>query len=218
MDRHHKPENKHGAQFVCCDTDNPKKYIVRCKYCGSLTSIWVGHYYRGSNPCKCRNVKNKRLYGIYINMKTRCFNDKSPASKQYKDNGIGICDEWNNSYKAFEQWSLENGYDDSLTIDRINVYKDYSPDNCRWVDYNEQGNNKRNNIMFIVNGYKASLKRLCAHFSLNYKTVTDWYYSHHRDKKYLISYLRDRTGNGDIFDFCYNDDYCCDLLPVNTEE
>lgn len=41
---------------------------------------------------------------------------------------------------------LKNGYQENLTIDRVDNDKDYSPDNCRFITHQEQQNNKRNNV------------------------------------------------------------------------
>lgn len=74
-------------------------------------------------------------------MKSRCYNPKSTHSQYYYGKGIKVCDEWINDFKAFEKWSLENGFKEGLTIDRIDSNKDYCPENCRWVDYYTQNNN-----------------------------------------------------------------------------
>lgn len=54
-----------------------------------------------------------------------------------------ICDEWNKSFEKFKEWSLSNGYQDHLTIDRINCDGMYEPENCRWVTRKEQSHNMR---------------------------------------------------------------------------
>lgn len=86
--------------------------------------------------------KLKRLSSIFYNMKTRCENKNHKDYKNYGAKGISICKEWN-KVKYFVEWALENGYDDSLTIDRKNNKLGYSPDNCRWVNMNIQQSNKR---------------------------------------------------------------------------
>ena len=86
---------------------------------------------------------NERLKSIYGSMKKRCYNSKNPNYPAYGGRGIRICDEWLDSYDAFETWALSNGYADDLTLDRIDVNGDYEPANCRWADMKTQGNNKR---------------------------------------------------------------------------
>ena len=74
-------------------------------------------------------------------MLDRCYNEKTNRYEYYGGKGITVCDEWCN-FENFRDWALANGYDDDLTIDRINSDNTYCPDNCRWVDYITQANNR----------------------------------------------------------------------------
>lgn len=90
----------------------------------------------------------KRLRHIYGNMKQRCYNSNAPKYKYYGAMGVSICDEWLNDYMAFERWCLDNGYREDAssrdcTLDRINVYGNYEPSNCRWTNGHVQSLNRR---------------------------------------------------------------------------
>lgn len=80
---------------------------------------------------------NTLLYKKWKSMRGRVLNHK-----HYLANKIECCEEWN-SYVLFRDWSLNNGYKDGLSLDRIDTYKGYSPDNCRWVTRTTQSENIR---------------------------------------------------------------------------
>ena len=101
-------------------------------------------------PCPTRTKwysefkkKNARLYTIWQGIKSRCYNEKNTCFHCYGGRGISICDEWKSSFVTFANWALANGYDDTLSIDRIDVDGNYSPNNCRWITMKEQQRNKR---------------------------------------------------------------------------
>lgn len=81
--------------------------------------------------------KDTRLYTIWCGMKERCNNINSINYKWYGEKGVSICKEWIHDFQAFYNWALSNGYEDGLTIDRIESDKGYSPENCRWITRSE---------------------------------------------------------------------------------
>lgn len=85
------------------------------------------------------------LYMTWWHMVSRCSDSTRDDYKNYGGRGIAVCDEWKNSYHAFEAWAYSNGHEKGLSIDRINNDGGYYPSNCRWVDRRAQCRNKRNN-------------------------------------------------------------------------
>jgi hypothetical protein len=84
-----------------------------------------------------------RLYITWRNMRVRCFYPKDKRYSEYGGRGITVCDEWKNSFEAFRDWAIANGYSDDLTIDRINVNGNYCPENCRFITRAENNKNRR---------------------------------------------------------------------------
>lgn len=180
-------EKKNSAGVVLVKNlgvkDNGNKiYLCRCPNCGQEFEMWASHFYRGSNSCKCKlyGIQEPRLYSIWTNMKTRCYNEKCSEYALYGGRGIKICEKWRNSFFEFMSWAKHNGYQDGLSIDRINNDDGYSPENCRWATTIEQANNKRCTIKIPFAG-NISLKRYCETNELNYKTETTFYYRHGYD-------------------------------------
>lgn len=104
-------------------------------------------------------LSKTRIYRIYNNMKSRCYKEYSKSYKDYGGRGIKICDEWlgEDGFTNFYKWSIENGYKDFLTIDRIDNDKNYSPCNCRWSTRNVQNNNSRHVHMIEYCGEVKSI-------------------------------------------------------------
>lgn len=121
-------------------------------------------------------MNNIRLQRIFNDMKRRCCNPKCPDYKDYGGRGITVCSEWYipHSWKGFlvfKEWALANGYSDDLTVDRIDVNKGYSPDNCRWATAKEQANNKRNNRLIIYKGKTKNISQWSRELGIHKDTL-----------------------------------------------
>lgn len=79
-------------------------------------------------------------------MLSRCYNKNNPSHKYYFEKGIKVCDRWLGP-EGFTNFLKDMGKRPGAkySIDRVNVNKDYSPDNCRWTTWIGQAGNKTNN-------------------------------------------------------------------------
>lgn len=73
----------------------------------------------------------------------RCYDPKNDAHRYYGSRGIEVCAAWRESYEAFRDWSLANGYRHNLELDRRRSNGHYEPDNCRWTTRFVQVHNSR---------------------------------------------------------------------------
>lgn len=90
-------------------------------------------------------LSRTRLYTIFSGMKQRCYNPKTKNFNWYGGRGIAICDEWMGEHGVsnFIEWALNNGYEEHLTIDRIDPNGDYSPTNCQWITQSDNSSRAR---------------------------------------------------------------------------
>lgn len=150
------------------------KWICKCE-CGAIistrgSSLRSGH----TKSCGCFHLEDliarkirathgkegTRIYRIWQGVKNRCLNQNEPAYKKYGGRGITVCEEWKNNFQAFYNWAMESGYQDNLTIDRINNDGNYEPSNCRWTTAKIQANNRRSNRIVEYNGENITLSEL----------------------------------------------------------
>lgn len=143
-----------------CDCGSVKEVLADCllsgntKSCGCLANE-IKH--RTDNKYKKHGLHNTRLHKIWDGMKMRCYNPNHEAYFRYGGRGIFICDEWlndDNGFQNFYNWAMLNDYSNTLTLDRINNNKGYSPDNCKWSTNSEQQHNRNDNVI-ITNGNKT---------------------------------------------------------------
>lgn len=118
------------------------------------------------------NLKNKRVYNIWLGIKARCYNKNSDNFKYYGGRGIKICDEWLNNPVAFYNWSMENGYSEKLEIDRIDNDKNYSPNNCRWTTRKNQNRNSSHNNFITYNGKTKCLTEWAEELGIKRTTLS----------------------------------------------
>lgn len=112
-----------------------------------------------------------RLYKIWVNMRQRCNNKSQRTYHLYGGRGIKVCARWNTDFDTFHKWAITNGYQDNLSLDRVDNDKGYMPSNCRWATQKEQNNNKRSNVSITYKGKTQNMKQWSEELSLNYSTL-----------------------------------------------
>lgn len=134
-------------------TETSKEYRFgkfECQYCGKDFECRISSVNNGeTRSCGCirgksimtHGLKKHQGYRVHNDMMRRCYNEKSTGYKDYGGRGITVCEEWKDIV-GFIPW-FESNYIEGYTLDRINNYEGYNPDNCRFVDATTQAINRR---------------------------------------------------------------------------
>lgn len=168
----------------CIGINKNRQSVWRCKCdCGSEIDVRSSSLRNGdTSSCGClqRKISKKantkhgeshsNLYNIWTSMKARCHNPENHAFNRYGARGITVCDEWH-TYANFRDWSMSNGYEAGLSIDRIDNNKGYFPENCRWTTSKKQANNRESNHTITFNGETHTLAEWAVIKDLNYGTL-----------------------------------------------
>lgn len=136
-------------------------WLCKCE-CG-VKKIVLGPdlRYGKTTSCGCKKKQGSRrthggthtrLFKIWSDMKSRCYNKNNKSYARYGGRGISVCREWVDSFENFRNWAVRNGYEESLTIDRIDNDGNYCPENCRWATVKSQMQNTSRNRRLWLNG------------------------------------------------------------------
>lgn len=134
---------------------------TKCNFCDRPVRV----------PTTPHELRGTKIYTTFTSMLQRVYDKNKDNYKWYGGRGIKVCNEWYNDFMAFYRWSMENGYKEGLTIDRIDTDGDYCPDNCRWVTRAEQASNRRSNIIVEYNGETMTLMQLIKKYNLKQSVV-----------------------------------------------
>lgn len=184
-------DKKYSLLWECiCDCGNTVVVSSRelsrehRKSCGCLKETYKFKHGYSKHP----------LYDCWVSMKARCNNKRNPKYPSYGGRGITVCEEWENDFCSFLEWSLKNGYDEQLTLDRIDNNKGYYPENCRWTTRKVQQNNTRHNRYIEYNGETKTLAQWCELLNLKYSTMLNRFSHGYTAKQAFETPIKTRQG------------------------
>lgn len=146
--------------YVC----PPAVWLCLCN-CGNIGKV-RGSDLRAarSKSCGCafsqrrhgHATSNNRLcspeYNAWAHMKDRCLNPRNHAYYNYGAKGITVCEQWR-GVNGFENFLADMGLRPSSnhTLDRYpDPFGSYTPENCRWATWLQQGERRRNSILVTI--------------------------------------------------------------------
>lgn len=172
--------------WICkCDCGNETTPMTTSLLKGRTKSCGCFHRDRTAETFRKHGQYNTRLYRIWGNMHQRCSNPKKDNYHLYGAKGVSVCDEWKD-FSDFSKWAMENGYSDSLSIDRIETDKGYSPENCRWATPQEQTDNRSCTKLISFNGKTQTIKRWAEETGIPYKNLL-WRIDHGWDAEKALT-------------------------------
>lgn len=181
-----------GLKFATEKSKSKSRFWqVKCRVCSEEYETNKKSAINSNFLCKpCSKRIQKTIHGDHANrlnrifraMKQRCYNSNNNKFCYYGGKGISICEQWKDDYLEFKKWAMENGYSDSLTIDRINPDGNYEPNNCRWASNEVQHRNTCKLMSTNTSGYRGILlhkqsNKWQAKIMVNKKNISLGYYS-----------------------------------------
>ena len=206
----------HGIYTIIDMLDEKDKYghwiyVGECNECGHKKySHYGGFTGKDNKVTSCKHLtlgtnknipttkwENDRIAKIFRGIKQRCYNKNEKSFKWSGAQGIKICDDWLNNPKLFENWSLQNGYNDNLTIDRINEDKNYSSDNCRWIALDENSRRAGKVNWITVNNETLTGRQWSLRLGLGLLTIDKYIrqYGINKTKKLIQAILKEPLSN-----------------------
>jgi len=201
-----------GYSYANASSKTKSRYwLVLCQVCNAEFKTMANSIKRGKiKSCKsCAMTRHggrkSKLYDVWNTMKARCYNPNNKSFVDYGKRNIHICDEWRIDFAIFQTWALANGYKDSLTLERKNNDKDYTPHNCKWTTRIVQARNTRRIRKNNTSGYRGvwynkSAQKWVASITVNYRRIHLGYFDLPIDgatayDSYIICHKLEHTKN-----------------------
>lgn len=177
------------VEFAGLDEHHRALWKCECE-CGAECVVLSKYLCNGSTrSCGClaleitiarsvtHEMRNSRLYHVWIGMKQRCLNPFHPCYSRYGGRGICIFDEWVNDFVAFYNYvsSLPNFDKNGYSLDRIDNEKGYMPGNLRWSTQKTQARNRHTNFFIEYNGQRMTLAEAAELSGIKYITLWSRY-------------------------------------------
>lgn len=169
-------KGKNTAWTCMCECGVVKSYLTYNLTSGKSQSCGCARVESMSKKFTTHGKSKTRLYQIYKGMKQRCLNENSPAYNYYGGKGVSIHKDWLSNFMSFYKWSYNNGYKEGLSIDRIDPNGNYEPNNCRWVESQQQQNNKLNSFFITIDGSRKTLAEWAKINKANKQTLYSQFY------------------------------------------
>jgi len=166
-----------GKCVICGNLFRPRKSRgTETKTCSTKCGKKLGEKTSGKSSPRLRHggaVKgqSEKLYGVWCDMKKRCYCPTANNFNYYGGRGIYVCDEWVSNYGSFRDWALNAGYQEGLWIERIDNNGIYSPSNCKWATIKEQANNRSTARMITCFNKTQTVAKWAEETGINPRTI-----------------------------------------------
>lgn len=168
----------YGVKFIAinpfCITHMTTAFFI-CPRCNGEFEHSISFVMRGTKR-KCCNkpaISDTPLYYVWSAMRGRTTNPKNESYSSYGGRGITIEPEWM-EYAPFQSWALSNGYKEGLSLDREDNDSGYSPKNCRWITPREQSINRRDNVLWCLDGQWVCQTDVAKLLDISVGKAADW--------------------------------------------
>lgn len=160
-------DQKFGNSYLCKCSCGTEKIIQsqglkngRSKSCGCKGRDW----------CRKHGMEGTKTYSIWASVKARCSNQQSPLYAAYGGIGVTIDPRWLDFVNFYADMGEKP---DDMSLDRIDPFGGYWPENCRWADRKTQARNKRKTVYLEYRGQKKSPAEWAEIMGLPRKTVSE---------------------------------------------